>query len=98
MTTQTLIAPDPQDPQAKLDHTVDWSAYLSAGVTITGATVICPTAGVTITGPTFDDTTVTFRLGPCSITTPVWIDCIVHVVLSDGEEDERSLRVQITDL
>jgi hypothetical protein len=95
--SQALVA-DPQDPQAKLDHTVDWSADLSAGVTITSATVICPTPGVTITGPVHDDSTVTFRLGPCALTQSTWIDCIVHIVLSTGEEDERTLRVQITDL
>lgn len=87
-----------QDPAAILDYAVDWSAELTANgsATISSCTVTGP-ATVTITSATHTTTAVTFRLAVAGVTTvPSVVSIVVHVVLSTGEEDERTVRVQVT--
>lgn len=92
-----------QDVDAKLDYTVSWATDLTANgsATISSATVTCTNADVTISDVTVTDTntSVTWRLDTTSVTgAPVYIECLVHVVLSTDEEDERTLKVLVTNL
>lgn len=94
MTTTTYV----QDPQAKLDYTFDWTAQLAANgaATIASATVVA-SSGAVVSNVTTASSTVTYRLAVSLVATvPSWVSVVNHVVLSTGEEDERTMRVQIT--
>jgi len=86
-----------QDPSAILDYTKDWSAELAlnGGATITDATVTAD-GGATVT-KSFTDTVVTYRLTTAGVSVvPSYVNVVIHIVLSTGEEDERTDRVQVT--
>jgi hypothetical protein len=82
-----------QDPAAKLDYAQDWGPMLAAngGATIASHTVT-PSGGITISASSHTATVVTYRV-VASAVTPVPSNApaaTVHVVFSDGEEDERT--------
>lgn len=86
-----------QDVSAVLDYTQDWSAILTAngGATISSCTVTA-TGGATVTKSN-TTTAVTYRLTTAAVTpVPSVVDVVVHVVLSTGEQDERTDHVQVT--
>jgi hypothetical protein len=91
------------DPQAKVPIGVGWSRWLPAGVTIDSATwsldgLVNETQSINASETT-DEAGVTHPAGTLAI---VWIsgiqagqsyDCTVHIVASDGREDDRTIRV-----
>lgn len=86
-----------QDSSAVLDYTFDWSEQLAANgaANISTATVLA-TGGAAISNKTVVSPTVTFRLNTTTVSTvPSTIDVTNHVVLSTGEEDERTFRVVV---
>jgi hypothetical protein len=86
-----------QDTSAVLDYTQDWGPILAAngGATITSCTVT-PTNSATTTKSN-TTTTVTYRLTTAAVTNvPANVDVVVHVVLSTGEQDERTDHVSVT--
>lgn len=86
-----------KDPDAVLDYTVDWSAWLQAGETITASQWITPdgiTQGSGAQAPSNTTTTATVwllagTLGQTYIVTN-------RVTTSDGRVDDRSLRITIS--
>jgi phenylalanyl-tRNA synthetase beta subunit len=87
-----------QDPSARLDYTFDWSAQLAANGTaqISSATVVA-TGGAVVSNLTVASPTVTFRLATNGVTSvPSIVDVTNHVILDTGEEDERTMRVHVT--
>ena len=87
-----------KDPNAKLDYTIDWSAWLAANTdTISAATVPTAPAGLTIQSP------VTFT----ATQTTVWIsggtagssyDVAVHIVTAGGRQDDRTITITCKEL
>ncbi|AVJ50240.1 hypothetical protein I5J36_gp23 [Mycobacterium phage Mendokysei] len=88
-----------QDPTARLDYPVDWSAYLEPGDSIATATARTDTPG--------DGFTVEDPVALLEDTTIVWIatnnaalgtyTVSVHIVTVAGREDERSIKIQVTE-
>lgn len=92
-----------QDLSAKLDYTQDWSQMLTAngGATIASCTVtaavVAPGGGTATVTKSNTTTTVTYRLTTSAVTgIPCTVDVVVHIVLSTGEEDERTDHIQVT--
>lgn len=81
-----------QDPQAVIQRTFDWSAWLSTGETITSATVTADT-GFTVSGVTHDDTTVTFFGEGGTVGERYKVTC--HVVTTAGEENDDTLTIRV---
>ena len=81
------------DPSAKRPITVDLSAkpWLRSGDELASATVAGD--GVTISGKTSDTATVSFFVQPTG--TSGTATATVHVVTSDGEEDDITLKWSI---
>lgn len=83
------------DPNAKLDYSWSWTAWLAAGETITSQTVTGP-VGVTITGVVQTGGVVTaWVVAPGPFTDVVRIVC--HIVTSAGREDDRTAKLTVTD-
>ena len=83
-----------QDPQAVIQRTFDWTSWLSDGETITTATVTADT-GFTVANVTHDDTTVTFTGSGGTAGQRYKITC--HVVTTAGEENDKTLTIDIAD-
>lgn len=85
-----------KDPAAKLDWVWDWSAWLAQGETITTQTVTCLTQdGLTIGPATPGDggkVTAMISGGTVGVTYAV----VCHIVTSDGREDDRTIRIRVT--
>lgn len=82
------------DPEAVLDYTVDWTAWLAEGETIATATATV-TDGITLDASTSDDTTTT-----------AWISggtsgnlerVTFHVITTDDRQDDRTITLRVTD-
>ncbi|AHY26940.1 hypothetical protein SEA_NAIRB_24 [Mycobacterium phage Nairb] len=88
-----------QDPTARLDYPIDWSAYLEAGDSIVSATARADTPGdgFTVEDPVTlqDDTTIVWitTAGATAGTYTV----SVHIVTVAGREDERSIKIQVAE-
>lgn len=82
------------DPQAVLDYTFDWSTWLGDGETITATTVTGET-GITVGVVTNDASTVTAWLSGGTAGTSYRVVC--HVTTSDGRQDDRTLRLSVTE-
>lgn len=87
-----------KDPGARLDYGIDWSALIPDGVTITTSTWAqeAGTDGASALTLSDDDHE--------DVTTVVWVaggddgvayDLTNHVVLSNGAEDERTIRINV---
>lgn len=96
-----------KDPSAKRDITLNWStytdpntgevkSYLPAGVTITGASSsVDPSGDLTVTSTTVTGSgtrTVTRVTGGIA---GVLYDVAVHIIMSNGEEDDRSVTIDV---
>lgn len=87
-----------KDPNARLDYTIDWTAWLAGnGDTISGATVPDPPSGLTVTTP----------LTWTSTQTTVWIsggtagssyDVTVHITTTGGRQDDRTITISCKEL
>lgn len=85
-----------QDYAAKRKYTIDWTADLGSAL-ISSQTVTGPT-GAVISSITRDGTNkkVTFLLASTGITTPTVLPIVCHIVMDDGEEDEKTMNIQVT--
>lgn len=83
-----------KDPQAKLDYTVDWTAWLQTGETITTSTWTVP-AGITQTtpAPSISGGKTTIWLSGGTVSTRYVL--VNHIVTSQGREDDRSLPIDV---
>lgn len=89
-----------QDPDAVLDHPIDWSDWLATGETITAFTpTITPSSGVTLS----DDDIDAAADGTAAAQTTVTVAGLTHgtiyrlahaVTTSAGREDVRSLTIR----
>lgn len=87
-----------KDPNARLDYTIDWTAWLAGnGDTISGATVQNPPSGLTVTTP----------LTWTSTQTTVWIsggtagssyDVTIHITTTGGRQDDRTITISCKEL
>ncbi|WP_458796501.1 phage fiber-tail adaptor protein [Mycobacteroides abscessus] len=86
-----------KDPQAVLDYTVDWSAWLSpAGDTITDATATASPAGLSVdsTTTTTDEVTVWLSGGTAGSSYMV----TVHITTAGGRQDDRTMQIDCKDM
>ena len=81
-----------KDPDAVLDYGFDWSPWLADGVTISASTWTVP-AGITKDSDSNTTTTTTIVLS--GGTAGVSYVLTNHVVASDGQEDDRSMQVDV---
>jgi hypothetical protein len=81
------------DPNAVLDYSQDWSAWLAGPVDTITAHVVTPHGTMTLTHSENTDTTVTAWLtgGVVGSTESVTI----HIVTAQGREDDRTLFFKI---
>lgn len=89
MTTQQRFL---KDPQAVLDYEIDWSAWLSAGDTIT-ATAWVATTGITMDSNTFTSTAATVWLSGGTENVTYNLTC--HITTAAGREDDRTIYVMV---
>lgn len=92
-TLQTFI----QDPDAKLDYSLDWSEWLTDGDSVqTSSWEVSPE------GPTLSDNSV----NDAGTITTIWFAggtvnsryvLTNHIVTVDGREDDRSITVKLTE-
>lgn len=78
------------DPDARLDSSWDWSAWLSAGETITTATV-APVAGLTISEVAVYGGKPTVWINGGTAGQTYAVTC--HIVTTAGREDDRTLKL-----
>lgn len=79
----------PLDPDANLDYTQDWSAWLTGygGDTIASATATVTGGAATISSVTNDATTVTYWVSGAGVGRLL---VTVHVTTTGGREDDRT--------
>lgn len=80
-----------KDPNAVLDYTFDWSAWLGTD-TIASKTVTVPT-GITLDSSSFTTTAVTAWLSGGTAGTTYTVSC--KIVTAGSRTDERSIEVQV---
>lgn len=84
-----------KDPQARVDHAIDWSAYLAAQTLVASRWAVEP---VEAGGLVVEDSAFEARRSSARLT-----DGLVgrlyrltnHVILSDGQVDERSVTIRV---
>jgi hypothetical protein len=83
-----------KDPEAVLDYTLDWTAWLPSGDRIVALTA-SPETGIVVDSSNFTDTDTT-----------VWVsggtagssyDVTFHITTDGGREDDRSITLKITE-
>lgn len=79
------------DPQARLDYSWDWAAWLAAGETIT-AHSLAPTTGVTVEASAVAGGVVT-----AWVTATVGGTITCHITTSQGRQDDRTIILQVVD-
>ena len=87
-----------KDADAKLDYTVDWSAWLAEGDTISAATFVMtgtPTPP-TVYNTSFDGTTTTFWLSG-GVDAGSGYLLTIHVTTAAGREDDRSITINVAE-
>jgi hypothetical protein len=79
-----------KDPNAILDYTIDWSAWLDGSDTISAATST-PTAGIVVdsTSHTATQTTVWLSGGTAGTS----YDVTVHITTAGGRQDDRTITI-----
>ena len=84
------------DPDAVLDYTFDWSAWLYDGESIAQSEWSGPD-GVTLDSTALDTiATVRVTVTDESLSGQV-IELINHIVSTDGQEDDRTLKLLVAD-
>jgi hypothetical protein len=82
-----------KDPDAVLDYTFDWSAYLAPiSDTIASATFVADT-GLTTTNPSHTTTTATVFVSGGTAGQSLNLTC--RIVTSSGRTDDRSVTLKI---
>lgn len=82
-----------KDPDAVLDYTWDWTAWLADSETIADATVTTNTDTITIDSQTATDTAVTAWLSGGTTGTVYVLTC--HITTNQGRQDDRTIRITI---
>lgn len=91
------IAKFTKDPDAVLDYTIDWSAWLPPGDTIVDAVATSSAPDklvVDSTSHTTDETTVWLSGGEVGQT----YDVVTHITTNDGREDDRTITIVVKEL
>lgn len=96
-----------QDPTARLDYPIDWNApaseggpYLEVGDSIVSATCrVDPAAtGITVESPPdLQDSVTIVWVVTDGIVAAGKYTVTVHIVTTEGREDERSITIQVAD-
>ncbi|EQB06343.1 archaellum component FlaG (FlaF/FlaG flagellin family) [Sphingobium wenxiniae] len=84
-----------KDPQARIDHEIDWSAYLAGQHVIASAWHVGPgeAGGIAVEADAFEERRTSVRLSGGVVGR---LYCVTNrVTLSDGQEDERSIHVRV---
>lgn len=81
------------DPDARLDYTWDWTAFLADGETIASAEII-PADGITASDTDHDEATVTTWI---TTTLPAGQthEVVCHMTTSAGRIDDRKIKLTI---
>jgi hypothetical protein len=82
-----------KDPEAVLDYAWDFTAWLEAGETITSH-VVTATPGITVQSSSNTTTTVTAWLAGGTARTRY--DVTAHIITSAGRQDDRTIRLFVT--
>lgn len=81
-----------KDPSARLDYTIDWSAWLAADDdTIASASVPSPPSGITVGEPVHSATTTTVWISGGTAGTSY--DVAVRIVTAGDRQDERTITI-----
>lgn len=85
------------DPQARLDYTWDWTAWLGAGETILNVSIaLAPEGVLTLIPPLeIDGGRVTVWLAGGTAGTDV--KATLHVETTQGREDDRTITIRVRD-
>ena len=83
------------DPDAILNYAFDWSAWLADGATISTSTWDGPD-GLTLTASVDGTNTIVKVQVTDSSLLGSKVDLVNHVTSSDGQEDDRTLRLYIS--
>ena len=81
-----------QDPEAVLDHSWDWSAWLADAETISSYVVTVP-AGMTLASHSEASGVVTAWVSGGTVGTTYRLEC--KIVTSAGRTDERSIKIRV---
>lgn len=84
-----------KDPQGRIDHVIDWSAYLAGQSVIASEWAVSPAEsdGVAVTADAAEAQRTSVRLEGGRIGRLYRITN--RVTLSDGQEDERSIHIRV---
>ena len=88
-----------KDPDSRLDYSIDWSAWLPSGDTITASSfTVTPVAagGVVIDDSSFNTHTTTVWLTGGKAGTSYTVTN--HIVTAQGRADDRSITIAAKDL
>lgn len=83
-----------KDPDAVLQYTFDWTAWLTGSETLTDATVTADT-GLDVSAVTNDTTAVTFTLSGGTVGERYKVVC--HITTSAGQQNDDTLVVDVRD-
>jgi hypothetical protein len=81
------------DPDAVLDYTIDWSAWLGDGETIALSTWDVPggATGLTEVSDTATSTETSVRIS--GGTAGTWYEVTNHIITSTGQEEDRTIKL-----
>jgi hypothetical protein len=82
------------DPDAVLDYTIDWSQWLGDGETIAASTWDVP-AGLTEVDESETTTATSVRVS--GGTAGTMYSVTNHIVTSTGQEDDRTIRLNVSE-
>ena len=80
-----------KDPQAVLDYTINWTAWLDSDTI--SAVAWSADSGITVDSSSFTDTSATVWLSEGVLGSEYVVTC--HVTTAGGREDDRSFKVII---
>ena len=86
----SLIA---KDPQARIDHVIDWSAYLAGQSVIASVWSVSPVGGLTVEEAALEPGRTSVRVSGGAVGHVYRLTN--RVTLSDGQVDERSVTVRV---
>jgi hypothetical protein len=84
-----------KDPQARIDHAIDWSAYLAAQTLVASSWAVDPAeaGGLAVEESAFEAQRSSARLAGGLVGRIYRLTN--HVTLSDGQMDERSVTIRV---
>ena len=84
-----------KDPQARIDHAIDWSSYLAAQTLVASSWAVDPAeaGGLAVEESAFEAQRSSARLAGGLVGRIYRLTN--HVTLSDGQMDERSVTIRV---